>query len=216
MASSSTRKRARIKIIGKTPPRIRHTGPAEPFIDIKTVVAALDVDPIGTVPTGLSPPALRAVREEIANRLASTGGRPALQGTVRRQKIPLSDDDWARLRVLADHIGKDSGEDTLRPTPGQIASALLHIVLASPSLTTSAGKRAAKAKSKRAAERETIVFSELKRRSVLNSLPGDVLYEMGGHRHRWVGIGFVDEGKADGSEILVTEDDGTVPKTRLS
>jgi len=62
--------------------------------------------------------------------------------------------------------------------------------------------------------RRTITFSELKRLSVCNSddLPDPV--EMGGQRRTWVGIGWVNEGDADGSEVLVTEDDGTVPEVK--
>lgn len=55
----------------------------------------------------------------------------------------------------------------------------------------------------------TITFTELKKLQMLCKTGG--LYQMGKDRHRDVGIGMVNEGPADGSETLVTEDDGSVP-----
>ena len=70
--------------------------------------------------------ALFALRDELSRRIRSTGGRPCLEGTGRRQKIPLSDEDWTALEELAAGL---SDED-LRPTAGQVASVLLHHALA--------------------------------------------------------------------------------------
>lgn len=53
-------------------------------------------------------------------------GFPSNEGTVRRQKIPLDDEDWARLLRIARRFD----QDRLHPTPGQVASALLRISLA--------------------------------------------------------------------------------------
>ena len=69
--------------------------------------------------------ALVAVRQELLSRLASTGGRPGLEGATRRQKIPLDDRDWKRLQKIAEALN----DDEVRPTPGQVASVLLHRVL---------------------------------------------------------------------------------------
>lgn len=68
---------------------------------------------------------LLALRREIRNRLESTGGRPKLAGTDRRQKIPLKDSDWHQLERFAVLL-RETG---LNVTAGQIASALLHLVL---------------------------------------------------------------------------------------
>jgi len=68
-----------------------------------------------------SPVALLAVRSELARCLRSTGGRPSLQGTARRQKIPMADADWGRLQNLAASV-TDTG---LRATAGQVASVIL-------------------------------------------------------------------------------------------
>ena len=78
-----------------------------------------------TVPSG-SPPQLFAVRNELFSRLVSSGGRPALEGAVRRQKIPLTDADWDRLNQIAKAL---SSED-YRPSPSQVASTILHRWLA--------------------------------------------------------------------------------------
>lgn len=72
-----------------------------------------------------SPPALLALRQELARRLVSTGGRPRLTGTQRRQKIPLADEDWQALEKLAEGLA----DDDIRPSPGQVASVLLHQAL---------------------------------------------------------------------------------------
>ncbi len=77
------------------------------------------------IATRQGPVNLLALRQEILNRLESTGGRPKLAGTDRRQKIPLKDSDWHQLERLAALL-RGPG---LNVTAGQIASALLHSVL---------------------------------------------------------------------------------------
>lgn len=116
----------RIRITSPSQPRVRHIGPTETKVDPAVVAAALEAEASGAVATGTAPPAFVALRQEIATRLTSTGGRPRLEGAVRRQKIPLSEADWERLLELSDRIA--TGD--VRPSPGQVASALLHSSLA--------------------------------------------------------------------------------------
>jgi hypothetical protein len=123
----------RIKLTSKVSPRIRPVGAAAPLVDPRSVAAALDAKLVGTIPSGLSPPALHALRSEISSRMTSTGGRPGLAGTIRRQKIPLNDEDWTRLVRLARRLD----EERLHPTPGQVASALLRISLTNLELAES-------------------------------------------------------------------------------
>jgi hypothetical protein len=106
---------------------VRDSGVVAHTVTAETVEDGLGAALVPSPPTALagSPPALLALRHELERRLHSTGGRPSLEGTSRRQKIPLSEEDWRLLEQLAQH-------DALRglhTTPGQIASALLHQAL---------------------------------------------------------------------------------------
>jgi hypothetical protein len=51
----------------------------------------------------------------------------------------------------------------------------------------------------------TIKRDELARLAALNSRDLPHLIDDGGRRKRWVGIGWVDEGSADGTEVLVID-----------
>lgn len=77
------------------------------------------------LPRAPSPVRLLAVRGELARALRSTGGRPRISGTSRRQKIPLAEADWAQLEELAMRIS-GGGPQT---TAGQVASVILHLAL---------------------------------------------------------------------------------------
>jgi hypothetical protein len=73
----------------------------------------------------LAPITLFAVREELVQRLQSSGGRPGLAGTTRRAKIPLSDEEWLRLEELAASLSSPG----FAPSAGQVASVLLTLSL---------------------------------------------------------------------------------------
>lgn len=73
----------------------------------------------------LAPLTLFALREELVNRLESSGGRPALAGMTRRAKIPLSDEEWRELEELAAAIASPG----FAPSAGQVASVLLSLSL---------------------------------------------------------------------------------------
>lgn len=60
------------------------------------------------------------VREEVARRLKSKGGRPGLPGSEPR-KVPLTEEDWRIVRELADAMS----EPGFHPSAGQIAGVLL-------------------------------------------------------------------------------------------
>ncbi len=72
-----------------------------------------------------SPVALLALRRDLFARLESSGGRPALAGATRRQKIPLPEADWRQLERLSAALQSTD----LRVSPGQVASMLLHTAL---------------------------------------------------------------------------------------
>jgi hypothetical protein len=73
---------------------------------------------------GGSPLSFVSLREEAHSRLRSTGGRPGLEG-VERKKIPLTHEDWERVEQVAYNIA----EPGFKPSPGQVASIMLHMML---------------------------------------------------------------------------------------
>ena len=116
----------KIKQVGQTSARVKPKGRRFERIDPELVAERLGAQRIAAV-AGLrgSAAALFALRQELARRLVSTGGRPRLEGTERRQKIPLADEDWTALEELAAGLS----DERLRPTAGQVASVLLHHAL---------------------------------------------------------------------------------------
>lgn len=106
-------------------PRIVDTGNTEPRIEPDVFAAAIGAKRIGASVHGGSPVSRIAMRQELARLLRSTGGRPGLEGSLRRQKIPLSDDEWVQLEYLSEVLG-DSG---IKATAGQVARVLLRLAL---------------------------------------------------------------------------------------
>ena len=106
--------------------RLRAKGPSVRKVSAQKVAAALGAERVEGIPLPKqSPVAFLALRQEVLRRLRSTGGRPKLAGTTRRQKIPLQDSDWERLGQIAESL---RGQD-IKATPGQVASTILHRVL---------------------------------------------------------------------------------------
>ena len=106
--------------------RIRDTGAAASRVDPSAVAAALGAEDVSiTVDEGRNPISLLLLRTEIADRLRSSGGRPALEGATRRVKIPLTERQWQELEELAASFS-DLG---FVPSAGQVASALLSLSL---------------------------------------------------------------------------------------
>jgi hypothetical protein len=63
-----------------------------------------------------------SLAENISRQLASSGGRPALEGTVGRKKIPLQSGDWQCLERAVAKLQRQG----VRSSAGQVASVLLH------------------------------------------------------------------------------------------
>ena len=78
----------------------------------------------GTVAAG-GPVSLATVRAELARTLKSTGGRPSIEGSDRRFKIPLSDTQLQALEEVAAEVSSPG----FSPSPGQIASVLVSLGL---------------------------------------------------------------------------------------
>src|SRR5207247_2369964 len=69
-----------------------------------------------------APISLHALRRELETRVRSTGGRPALEGATKIQKIPLKPEDWSRLEELAAQLSRQG----VSATAGQVASVMVH------------------------------------------------------------------------------------------
>lgn len=65
------------------------------------------------------------------------------------------------------------------------------------------------------AKQKTITFSELKRLSFCNSKKLPKTVNMFGKRWHWVGVGWVDEGKATGKEVKIIDDFQTSGSTEV-
>lgn len=115
---------SRIKNKGKTEARIRAKGRPEKKIASDVVAMALGMGQMKGEPLekGGSPHIFYVMRQEIMERLESSGGRPRLRGTSIRQKIPLAVHDWSLLKQIAELLR----EQNVLATPGQVASELLH------------------------------------------------------------------------------------------
>ncbi len=105
---------------------VRDAGPSMPRIEATQVQEALGAEaPAEGLIGVLAPISLFALRDELARRLQSSGGRPALSGTTRRAKIPLSDQEWLQLEELAAAVSSPG----FAPSAGQVASVLLTLSL---------------------------------------------------------------------------------------
>jgi hypothetical protein len=68
---------------------------------------------------------LAHVRDELARRLRSSGGRPGLSAVEQRRKIPVLESDWEGVQVIAERVA----HARFKPSPAQVASILLHMAL---------------------------------------------------------------------------------------
>ncbi len=104
---------------------IKNTGRTQREIDPKELANALGAEDVGLkIDTKQGVISLFGLREFIVGRLHSSGGRPALVGTIkRRNKIPFFKGDWFKLKMLAKYYKEKEG---INVSPGQIASVLVH------------------------------------------------------------------------------------------
>ena len=111
----------RIKLKPSDTRRVRITPSRSRSVDSELARTRLGAESFATVAHGGSPLSLAALRTELVGSLRSKGGRPALEGADRRQKIPMSDQDWQSLETIAAGISKEG----VAITAGQLASRLL-------------------------------------------------------------------------------------------
>jgi len=94
-------------------------------INSSLIEKALGAKKIGIkVDTRRAPISLFELRQFLIEKLISSGGRPKLDGAARRRnKIPLLEDDWDKLKSIAEYYKKKDG---INVSPGQLASAIVH------------------------------------------------------------------------------------------
>jgi hypothetical protein len=117
----------RVRTIESTVRPIRTTDSPLPQVDPALVAAALGAEATGDKIPHAGPVTLYALRAELFRRRVSRGGRPGIAGTDQRPKIPLSDEDWAKLEELAATLGGPGSS----PSAGQVASVLLSLAIES-------------------------------------------------------------------------------------
>lgn len=90
-------------------------------VDTTVLADALGATEVTDAPSGGgSPLTWFLLRDEMAARLRSTGGRPGIEGAEPR-KVILPREEWDMVRSLTDSIS----EPGFRPSVGQVAGVLL-------------------------------------------------------------------------------------------
>lgn len=100
-------------------------GKTKRAIDPEIIAEALGAEDTGfKINPKEGPISLLALRQFIADRLHSTGGRPKLMGAQKiRRKISFMEDDWNIIEKLAAYYREKEG---LNVTSSQVAVALIH------------------------------------------------------------------------------------------
>jgi hypothetical protein len=124
-ASIQQAMKKRIRITSGRPRAVRSTTRTARSIDPRSFAEQLGADPLGLA-AGTNVPALDALQRTLLLTLRSQGGRPALDGAVRRQKIPMTDADWEAL----ENIARSLQAKGLNATAGQVGGQLLHDAIA--------------------------------------------------------------------------------------
>jgi hypothetical protein len=91
-------------------------------VDSKTVAKALGAEMDQQAAMRGSRLTTTALRNEVLLRLASSGGRPGLDGATLRPKVPMTAEDWSALEQLATAFAAKG----VKATPSQVASAIIH------------------------------------------------------------------------------------------
>ncbi|MBV8128094.1 MAG: hypothetical protein JO114_10615 [Planctomycetaceae bacterium] len=113
---------ARLVITDSPKPRLELVEPrTRRRITPEEVEKGLGAERVGMISSGGSPISAYALRQELFRRLRSTGGRPALDGTDMRPKVPMKRSQWKKLERLAELVKGDN----FHPTPAQLASVIL-------------------------------------------------------------------------------------------
>ena len=113
----------KLRITSRSAGAVRHTGAAARSVGPQEIAKALGaVEVVSREKVHGAPIGLHALRRELESRVRSTGGRPALEGATKIQKIPLKPEDWSRLEDLAGELSRQG----VSATAGQVASVMVH------------------------------------------------------------------------------------------
>ena len=124
----------KLKLTSRSAGAIRHAGTAVRSVGPDVIAKALGAEEVVSRENVQGAPiSLHALRGELESRIRSTGGRPALEGATKVQKIPLKPEDWSRLEELAARLSRQG----VSATAGQVASVMVHsqLDLLAPSAT---------------------------------------------------------------------------------
>ena len=92
---------ARLVISDQPKPQLDVNEPTtRPRINPKEIERGLGAEQVGLLAPAGSPISAYALRQELFRRLRSTGGRPGLDGTDMKPKIPMQRSQWDQLRHL--------------------------------------------------------------------------------------------------------------------
>lgn len=115
----------RIVFTDKADRRVAFDDEADRRISMPDVSQRLGADAEEAAPSAHgSPLSFLSVREEVARRLRSSGGRPGLEG-AERKKISMPARDWE----LAETYAAQMAEPGFNPSPGQVVGVLASMLL---------------------------------------------------------------------------------------
>jgi hypothetical protein len=121
----------KVKIIGAKPKLIRVLDKPQRRIEPAELAAALGARPRAEyVGENLDLISFAELGAQLLRRLRSSGGRPALTDATEFCRVPLSAEDMKALVKMSAQIEQSTGT---KPSPGQIASVIVHDYLSSGS-----------------------------------------------------------------------------------
>lgn len=114
----------KIEIVGAQPKKIEIVDRPKRRIEPADLAAALGANLDGEERVeNLDLIALADIGTKLLGRLRSSGGRPALSDASEICRVPLSRGDMTALEKMTSAIGQQTG---VRPSPGQLASMIVH------------------------------------------------------------------------------------------
>jgi hypothetical protein len=108
---------------GSRAPRLKVESRRQEPMSADTVVKAFAGEGVGQLKGQVQQGDLLAVRDVLAERLRSSGGRPKLEG-AEKHKIPVFDDDWRWVNAVTASL---ASEHQINATPAQVSGVIFHL-----------------------------------------------------------------------------------------